>query len=108
MRMRSAVASILAASASSLASRSSVADLSRISTVPVAQKARKNTATSSQHVLPEIIPYHLLISSRYSPLRVREGKLTNAVKLSLARTGQDQKYDRLKMRWDERIELVSH
>jgi hypothetical protein len=38
---------------------------------------------------------------------VREGKLTNALRLSLAGAGQDQKYDRLRMHWDERIELVS-
>jgi hypothetical protein len=42
-----------------------------------------------------------------APLGVGEDKLTKSVNLSRARAGQVQKYDRLTVRWDERIELVS-
>jgi len=43
------------------------------------------------------------------PLSVGDGKITNAVRLSLARAGQVQKYDRSRMRRKEkeRMELVS-
>ncbi len=41
------------------------------------------------------------------PYSLREGKLTNTASLSLAETGQAQRCDRLRMRWDGRIELVS-
>jgi hypothetical protein len=42
-----------------------------------------------------------------SPLSVGEDKLTDAESLSIARVGQVQKYDRWRMGWDEKIELVS-
>ncbi|MDH3556541.1 MAG: hypothetical protein OES18_11885 [Deltaproteobacteria bacterium] len=42
-----------------------------------------------------------------SPLSVEEGKLTKVVNLSRAMAGQIQKYDRLRMLWNGRIELVS-
>jgi hypothetical protein len=41
------------------------------------------------------------------PLSVREGKLKNAVRLSLAGAVQVQRCARSRMGWDEKIELVS-
>jgi hypothetical protein len=41
------------------------------------------------------------------PSSVREGKLTNAESLSIARVGQAQKYDRWRMGWDGRMGLIS-
>jgi hypothetical protein len=41
------------------------------------------------------------------PLSVGEDKLTKAVNLNRARAGQIQKYDRSRMSWNEKIELVS-
>jgi hypothetical protein len=41
------------------------------------------------------------------PLSVREGKLWNAVSLSLTKVVEVRMCDRLRMRRDEKIELVS-
>jgi hypothetical protein len=41
------------------------------------------------------------------PLSVGEDKQTNVESLSIARGGQIQRCDRLRMRWDGRIELIS-
>jgi hypothetical protein len=40
------------------------------------------------------------------PLSVGEGKITNKVSLSLARVVEVQRYDRLRMGWDEKMELI--
>jgi len=41
------------------------------------------------------------------PLIVGEDKLSNVESLNMARGGQIQRYDRLRMLWSERMELVS-